>query len=150
MLEQLSQFFQSLVGNNQEADTEVTLQLAAATLMCEVIRADDEIDGRELKALQAVLAQRFQLTPAQIDQLMALAQTRAEEAIDHYQFVKVVNDQCDNEEKVTLLESMWLMAYADGILDPEEELRIRRIADLLYVSHPDFIRAKQAAKQRLN
>jgi uncharacterized tellurite resistance protein B-like protein len=41
---------------------------------------------------------------------------------------------------------MWELAYADAELDKYEEYVIRKVADLIYVSHSEFIRAKTVAK----
>ena len=37
---------------------------------------------------------------------------------------------------------MWAVAHADNEVHPHEEYVIRKVADLLYVSHSDFIRGK--------
>ncbi|MGY0640578.1 MAG: tellurite resistance TerB family protein, partial [Paraglaciecola chathamensis] len=44
-----------------------------------------------------------------------------------------------------IIDGLWKIAYADDVLDPEEEHMIRRVADLLYVSHSQFIQSKLAA-----
>ena len=49
------------------------------------------------------------------------------------------------DDKVQLITSLWKVAYADGDLDKYEEHLIRRVADLLYVPHDAFIRAKLSA-----
>ncbi len=41
---------------------------------------------------------------------------------------------------------MWRVAYADGHLDKYEEHLIRQVAELTYVPHQDYIRAKLAGK----
>ena len=53
----------------------------------------------------------------------------------------------DREEKVRVLEYLWQIAYADNVLDKYEEHAIRKVADLLYLSHADFITAKQRVLQ---
>jgi uncharacterized tellurite resistance protein B-like protein len=50
------------------------------------------------------------------------------------------------EERVQLVEQLWLIAHADGVIDKYEEAAIRKASELLYVSHSDFIRAKFAAE----
>ena len=40
---------------------------------------------------------------------------------------------------------MWKMAFADGSIDRYEEHLIRRVSDLIYVPHVNFIEAKHKA-----
>ena len=50
------------------------------------------------------------------------------------------------EKRVQLVEQLWRIAYADGVIDKYEEAAIRKASELLYVPHSDFIRAKFAAE----
>ena len=43
---------------------------------------------------------------------------------------------------------MWQVAYADDHLDPIEEAVIRKVAELLYVNHSEFIRAKLSITEK--
>ena len=65
--------------------------------------------------------------------------------MDHYQFVRLINDRYDYQRKIALVQRMWQLAYADGELDPLEEARVRKLAELLHVEHNDFINAKLRA-----
>ena len=68
-----------------------------------------------------------------------------DDAIDYFQFSKQINNQCSAQQRIDIVELLWRLAYADGELDPQEEYVIRRVANLLYVTHEDFIAAKLAA-----
>ena len=63
-----------------------------------------------------------------------------------FDFTRVINDHYSASQKLELIESMWRVAYADGRLDKYEESLIRQVAELTYVSHSDYIRAKLAAQ----
>ena len=54
----------------------------------------------------------------------------------------MLNDNLDAEEKIHVIELLWQVAFADAVLDKYEEYYIRKIADLLYISHKDYIRTK--------
>ena len=61
--------------------------------------------------------------------------------------IEVINsdhelDEREYEEKVGLIENMWRIAFSDEQLDKYEEHLIRKISDLIYVSHSDFIKTK--------
>ena len=80
-----------------------------------------------------------------VSELMQSAGKSLDDAIDYFQFSKQINDQCSAEQRIEIIELLWRLAYADGELDPQEEYVIRRVSNLLYVAHEDFIAAKLAA-----
>ena len=77
----------------------------------------------------------------------ALAAEEARLATDYFQFTSLINKSFSAEQKVQVIEYLWQVAYADGHLDAHEQHFMRKIADLLYVSHADYVGAKQRARQ---
>ncbi|GHA83488.1 tellurite resistance TerB family protein [Modicisalibacter luteus] len=142
MLDAIQQFFNRTLAPQDDAQRVLTLELATAALLCEVVRADYQTGASEIDALRNMLQTRFALDRAAVDELMDLAAEEAEQAVDHFQFVRLVNEHYDYADKVELVELMWRLAYADDALDALEEHRIRKLADLLFVRHSDFIRTK--------
>jgi uncharacterized tellurite resistance protein B-like protein len=55
----------------------------------------------------------------------------------------------DPQQRIVLIEMLWEVAYADGVLDPEEDVLLRRVAGLIYVSDADRVAARQRVLQRL-
>ncbi|TVP49195.1 MAG: TerB family tellurite resistance protein [Halomonas sp.] len=149
MLEAISQFFQrTLAEPEQREDKTLTLELASAALLCEVMRADYDASDAERAALRQMLVTRYHLTDSAVEELMAMAEEEVEDAVDHYQFVSLIKEHYHYDQRCELVALMWQLAWADGSIDPLEEHRIRRLADLLHVSHSDFIRTKLQAKER--
>ncbi|WP_110647203.1 TerB family tellurite resistance protein [Salinicola peritrichatus] len=143
MLDTVQQFFQRVLAvPDSEGNDAVTPQLAVAALLSEVLRADYEADPRELAMLRQVLARQFSLEQAELDALIEQAQDQVERAVDHFQYVSLLNERFSYDQRVELIAAMWRLAYADDELAALEEHRIRRLADLLYVTHSDFIRTK--------
>ncbi|WP_421134093.1 TerB family tellurite resistance protein [Alteromonas sp. A079] len=122
--------------------TEHTVSLATAVLLSEVIRADAQTTDDELKAYKAQLYSQFTLSEQALSALMSEGRSTAKEATDMVQFTKVINEKCDSDAKEEIVEGLWRVALADNNIAPIEEHIIRRIADLLYVPHSVFIRAK--------
>ncbi|MCP1315201.1 MULTISPECIES: TerB family tellurite resistance protein [unclassified Halomonas] len=148
MLEAIRDFFHEVLAEPERRERHhLTLELATAALLCEVMRADYEQTEAERSALEQMLMTRYRLDGAQVAELMALAEAEVEQAVDHYQFVRLINDHYDYAKRCELVALMWRLAWADGTVDPLEEHRIRRLADLLYVGHGDFIRAKLEAEK---
>ncbi|MGP5326876.1 TerB family tellurite resistance protein [Vreelandella titanicae] len=149
MLNAISDFFQrSLAQPEQRENQTLTLELATAALLCEIVRADYDTTNEELAALRLMLTERYRLSASDVEELMALAQAEVDEAVDHYQFVSLIKEHYNYDQRCELVAQMWQLAWADGNVDPLEEHRIRRLADLLHVSHSDFIRTKLQVEER--
>jgi uncharacterized tellurite resistance protein B-like protein len=74
--------------------------------------------------------------------LLELVLAKDEDMVSMHPFLRMINDHFTPEQKCRIVEDMWRVAFADHSLDKYEEAQIRKIADLLYVPHKDFIRAK--------
>jgi uncharacterized tellurite resistance protein B-like protein len=124
------------------------LQHAMAELLLEVGRADFEVDEAELKTAHALLKTRFDLNDEQVTQALDQALEESERSISIYPLLRTINEQATPQDKAGIIGELWSMAYANGEIDAHEEGQIRRIADLLYVPHRVFIRAKHGAEKR--
>ena len=135
---------------NPQTDNEADLasafknqpMLAAAALMVEVMAADHEHDKIEIAALQRLLKKQFQLSDSDAVSLFEDAMQAHDSAIDYFAFTREINSQFTMAEKIQLIESLWQMAAADDDIQAVEQHVIRRIANLLHVSHSDFIAGK--------
>lgn len=148
MLSKIRTFFSTELTRNQDHElTQDQCQLATAALLIEVASADRSFEPEELETLKSLLARKFQLDETQLEELTELAEAEKEQATSLYQFTQLINEDCNPEEKYQLMQSMWEVAYADGNLDKYEEHLIRRVAELIYVPHNEFIRAKLEARK---
>ncbi|MFT4047465.1 MAG: TerB family tellurite resistance protein [Solimonas sp.] len=123
----------------------VDRHLAMAVLLLETARADFERSPEELQLIRAQLGRSFGLDAAQTDALIARALDSAGAAVSLHEFVAALNDELDADGKRELLGWLWQVALADGRVEPREEGLIRQLADLLFVPHADFVRARIAA-----
>ncbi|AXR05940.1 tellurite resistance TerB family protein [Salinimonas sediminis] len=129
-------------SSEDKENPQYSVELATAALLSEIIRADNKTDEREKAAYRDILKRQFTLDQQALDALISEGKETAEEAVDLVNFTKVINQKCDNEQKKSILTSLWELAYADDNLAPMEEHTIRRIADLLYIPHSQFIKTK--------
>lgn len=146
MLKAIQKLFTTKIESQSEQSTQQQLDLAAAALLTEVIVADHEIAEKELSQLKQLLFSEYGIEEAQVDELVNVAIEEVKESNDFYQFTKLINDHYNYADKCKLIASLWKLAYADAVLDKYEEYTIRKIAELIYVSHGDFILAKMAVK----
>jgi uncharacterized tellurite resistance protein B-like protein len=128
------------------SDSQHTIELATAVLLYEVMRADNKFDQLEQDSYRKQLEKHFSLSGNELETLCQLSQSQADDANDYQQFTRVINDVYGPNEKRTVLDSLWSVAYADHELSPDEEYTIRKIADLLYIPHNQFIQSKLSIK----
>ena len=122
------------------------LELACAALMFEVARADFAVDEAEQRAVYDLLTAEFNLSPEEIESVTEEAANKADAATCLFEFTRAVNELASVDQKRALIGMMWRVAMADNALSRYEEHLIRKVADLLYLPHADFIQAKQAAQ----
>ncbi len=151
MLKTFRQLSAALLGNGNEEQKQTSteeLHLAAAALMLEVATVDQNLDEREVNAVLKRLQQHLQLPEKTTHTLLDLAKEQQSKATSLYQFTHLINEHFSEEEKYSLIVDMWSVAYADNDIDKYEEYIIRRVAELIYVPHADFIRAKITVRER--
>lgn len=143
----LIKVFKSLFENSADTNqrtTEHTLALVAAALLYEVARADFEQDAEEETTLTKALQEAFGLDSKTLADIKQQASAQVDEATSLYEFTRIINDHADANDKYIIVKLMWQVALADGEISRYEEHLIRRVAELIYVSHSDFIRAKHS------
>jgi len=147
MLASLRRFLDSfLPAAEANPALEHTLQLATAVLLVEVMRSDAAITWVERNTVFNTLRERFTLTAGEVTALIDRAEEAARDAHDLHSFTSRLNAQLDPPQKARIVEYLWQVAYADGHLDTHEQHVTRKIADLLHVSHGEYIAAKMRAK----
>ncbi len=119
-----------------------SIEHAAAVLMVEIMHADHHWDDVESDRIINLLIEAFQFTEQDARDTLTEAKNSVEQANDLYYFTRVVNEYYKMPQKEALIKSLWKVAYADNEVDRYEEHMIRKIAELLYVPHSRFIKAK--------
>jgi uncharacterized tellurite resistance protein B-like protein len=154
MLDAIKNFFDSNLNqraaSSNEHDKAQASNLASAALLLEVMHSDHELDEREANEFTAVLQDSLGIPDESIEELTTLAESRARDATSLYEFTRLINDEYDYPQKVALIENMWRIAFSDETLDKYEEHLIRKISDLIYVSHSDFIQSKLRVRNGQN
>ena len=133
MLAKLKALFQPTTGAAQHSERQ--LQLAAAALLIELARADYLDDQREQQAIVEAVRATFELDVDTVAELVEEARLHASDATSLYEFTSQINQHFGEPEKIELVRQLWRVAYADGSLDKYEDHLIRKVAELLYVSH---------------
>ena len=132
--------------SNQEEDVEdqkiSSLDKACSALLIEVAYADKIFDESEIISLKESLKETYDIDDIIIDELISDAKKTVDESTSLYEYTRVVNDEFEYSDKLELLSRIWRLAFADGNLDKYEDHLIRKISDLIHISHSDFIKIK--------
>lgn len=150
MIKSIKNFFESKLAasDKEEVASSVMdkIDLTCAALLIEVMNSDHELDEREHQEFMAVLQKSYNIAESDLAELTQLAKEQAHEATSLYEFTRLINDSYDSAQKIALIENMWRIAFSDERLDKYEDHLIRKVADLIYVSHSDFIKTKLKVK----
>jgi len=141
--------FQQWINNLKSGVAEDTqpdqhwVERLTALLLLEIARSDSEIDTVELKAIEKAITESCpSILPAEIEEIISVARQDVETSISLHEQIRQINQGFSRTQKISLIEQMWKIAYADGDLDKYEEYTIRQLADLIYVDHKEYIQAK--------
>ena len=126
---------------NQKLDSSL-LDNACAALLVEIAFADKDFDDTEKDSLRETLIKTYGLNEEEIEEIIQDADRSVEESTSLYGYTRIVNDEFNYEDKLDLIRNLWKVAYADGNLDKYEEHLLRKISDLIHVSHSDYINIK--------
>ncbi len=121
------------------------VQRAAAALLLELAHADGEFSAQEQAHIHAALERHFGLDHATATELLALADAERREAVDHFQFTRVVKEQYDVSQRVLLAEVMWGVILADGEIASHEAYLVRKLGNLLELEPAFLSQARKAA-----
>ena len=136
----------TLGGEEADDDTrEQARNLAVAALLVEVLRADYATAEAERRQVVESLRGILGLGESESAELLAEAEHQVDKAHDLHQFTAQINRALAHDEKLRVIEQMWRVARSDATVHKYEEHIIRRVSDLLHVSHREFIAAKLRA-----
>ena len=145
----ISDFFKNITSNKQINIKPGSLEsfedemiLSICVLLIEVSKSDDDYDDLEKTKIIDLLEKQFSLNHDQIDTLMKMADKKNNEIVSLHEFTASINKEYTYSEKKNVIKMLWDIAYSDGRIDKYEDYTIRKISDLLYVKHSDFIKAK--------
>ena len=126
-----------------------SIQLAAAILMFEVVKADGRVDRMEMAEMIELLQKNFTLSGEDVGTLLEMAGDMANEASRLEPFTLKIRQNWNAEERLQLLKDFWIIAIADRDIDDREIELIQSIADKLDLAEDDIALARSNAEQRL-
>ncbi|ENM5897519.1 TerB family tellurite resistance protein [Vibrio mimicus] len=147
MFNAITSLFKQLLEGQDLAKNAASPELAIACLLTEVAGADHQISQPEQKAKSALLKHLLSIDDEEAAALLARAEQQVKQSASLYDFTSQLRN-LSQTQRFELVKAMWEIANADGTIDPLEDAVIRKAAELLYVDHSQFIRAKLMAADK--
>jgi len=142
MFERLKGVFTREHASDVETES-ANVPLAAAMLLLEVAWADHELEDQELEQVKVALESMYEIDQDTVSEIIDRARTDHEKSTGVFPFTRLLNERLDRSERKALLVHLWKVANFEGDKEHYEEHVIRKITDLLYLNHSDFIAAKR-------
>ena len=113
-------------------------KIAIVALLISTAKYDGNFDDSEKIEIQKLIESYFSLSSQNTDDLFKAAEKIESEANDLHQFTRSLNEVLNEEEKLKIMELIWKIVMADGIIDNYEENLVRRLSGLLYLQDKDI------------
>ena len=118
-------------------------------LMVEAAAADGQTGAVETQLIADCVSSQFDLADDEMKQILDQALDETDNRIELHNLISRLRNKSDYEERIGIMEMVWMVVLADGRLDKIERQLMRRLAGLLFVSDVDSGLAAQNARQLL-
>ena len=124
------------------------LKLIALCLAFEVANADNDIDIREKDLILEKIKESLDISILTEKEIFNVIQEESEKRVSFYDIINDINQNLDKKEKIDVLKMLWEIAYADKVLDVDEERIIRRSAEMLGIKPSIVLQTKEEFKNQ--
>ncbi len=123
------------------------IELTALVLAYEVARSDGDISESELNILLQEIKKIAPIVNKDENDILEILKKFSKNSVSFHEFIEDINKEYSKNEKLSLITILWEVAFADSILEVDEERLIRRIADLVHIKDIDVLKIKDKVKQ---
>ena len=124
------------------------LRLISLCLAFEVANADNDIDDREMDLILEKIKNTIDISVLNEKEIYDVIKEESDKRVSFYDIIHDINTNLDKEEKVKILRLLWEIAYADEVLDVDEEKIIRRSAEMLGIKPSVVLKTKEEFKNQ--
>ena len=124
------------------------LKLIALCLAFEVANADNDIDSREKDLILEKIKESIDVSVLTDKEIYGIIQEESKKRVSFYDIINDINKNLDKKEKIDVLKMLWEIAYADKVLDVDEERIIRRSAEMLGIKPSIVLQTKEEFKNQ--
>ena len=126
-----------------KSDTD-QLQIATCLLLIEVSKSDDDFSKSEEQKIKSLLKDNFEIPNSELVEMFDSYTSRHDSMTSLYECTEIINKECSYDQKLKIIGYMWDIAFADSKIDKYEDYTIRKVSELIYVKHKDFISLKNS------
>ena len=141
-------FFKKKNKNVEETKNNFEVELTASILAYEIARSDGDISESELSLLYGDTKKISAKVGKKEEEIIEIIEEYSKNSVSFYEFINDINNDYSKEDKFSLIQFLFDVAYADKILEVNEERLIRRIADLIKIKDIEVLKMKDISKNR--
>ena len=141
-------FFKKKTQPVEETKNNFEVELTASILAYEIARSDGDISESELSLLYDEIKKISAKVGKKEDKILEIIEEYSKNSISFYEFINDINKDYSKEDKLSLIQFLYDVAYADKILEVSEERLIRRIADLIKIKDIEVLKIKNISKNK--
>ncbi len=121
----------------QQIDNVEELALLTTALMIEVAKSDGIIHDKELQIIVNILISQFEISQDRANEIINDEIVKSENRIELHSIIQKLREKCNYEDRLVVLEYIWMIVLADENLDHLESNLMRRLSGLLFISDKD-------------
>ena len=129
-----------------EFDTELT----AAVLAYEIARSDGDVSDKELEILFEEIKKISKKVKKSENEILKIIENFSTNSVSFNDFIQDINKEFTKNDKLSLINFLWKIAYADNILEVNEEKLLRRISDLIHIKDIEVLKIKDFYKNNFS
>ncbi|MDB2390592.1 TerB family tellurite resistance protein [Alphaproteobacteria bacterium] len=149
MLSKLTSWVKTYNEDAQTPDNDAEWAETVAGLLIEAAMADGTLGDAERTAIASALEHQLSMAPDVIDDMIEKARKEYEQRVEIHGIVRQIRSDADAEERAIIMEMIWMVVLADGVLHEYEAQLMRRLAGLLYIDDVTSGHAANSARARL-
>jgi uncharacterized tellurite resistance protein B-like protein len=139
-------FFKKKKPEIKENKNDFDIELTASILAYEIARSDGEILESELTILLDEIKKISIKVGKEANKVLEIIEEYSRNSVSFYEFIDDINKDYSKDNKLSLIRFLYDVAYADKILEVNEERLIRRIADMIKIKDIEVLKIKDASK----
>ena len=149
MIEKLKRLFAIMPKEGDQDKANKPLEIAVTALLVQAAYLDDQFDGAEHAAIVSLIAQQFEMSVEAATTLVAEVAENDTESAGFYRYSQIIRAEMDHEQRLSIMEMLWQVVYADAELHDHEASLMRRMAGLLYISDQESGLLRQRVRKNL-
>jgi uncharacterized tellurite resistance protein B-like protein len=141
-------FFKKKIQTIEKTNNNFEVELTASILAYEIARSDGDISESELSLLYDEIKKISAKVGKKEEKILEIIEGYSKNSVSFYEFINDINKNYSKEDKLSLIQFLYDVAYADKILEVSEERLIRRIASLIKIKDIEILKIKDLSKNK--